>query len=195
MTWFAFPILNNVYWDDIVVAPVIKNLTSSAGKLDYDNVNKGVKIADSTKINNPSHTIDSNYQMYHWVKLDDIFHLHIHWKQDDTVNMPNWWGRWRFKQNGKAIGSWTEFKFDTNKFTGLAAGATQITTGAEIDLSTAEGGTLCVSDMIDVEYTRDTNNTSGLFAGNDPVSGAVTVYWVDGHALRNSPGSRFEWLK
>ena len=193
MTWFNFPILNNEYWDDLLVFPIIRNLTASAGKLDYDWVYKGVKFADSTLISNKYHKADFNYQVTHDVKLDGVIRFHIHWKQDDTVNMPNWWGRWRFKQNGKAIGSWTEFKLDTNKFTGLSAGETQVTTAAEIDLTTAPGGKLCVSDMVDIELTRDTNNASGLFSGNDLVSGGVILYWGDCHVLKVRPGSRKEY--
>ena len=181
-------------WNDIVQPLFGKRLDVSAGKVDYDFTNIGVSFADSCTTTNDSHMIHFGYQITHEFKLDGKMHFHVHWLQAQSDN-PNWWMKWRFVQNGKAVGSWTEAAMTGNAFTYTSGTIMQISTFPEIDLSTAVGGELGVSDFVDVQFTRDTTNGSGLFSGSDPVSGSVTIKGADPHLEVDRAGSRDEYIK
>jgi hypothetical protein len=187
-------LLENTTWDDLIQPLMGKNIDVSAGKLDYDWENKAIKFADSTLISNNAHKIHFGYQIEHRIKLDGKCHPHIHWIQSSS-DVPNWWMRWRFWQNGKAAGSWTEAKYSSHLFTYSSGTIMQLTTFPEIDFSTATGGTLEVSDFLDIEFTRDTNNASGLFSGNDPLSGNASLRAFDPHIEVDTMGSCDEYSK
>jgi hypothetical protein len=181
--------------DDEIQAPIIRNVTTSAGKLDWNYADHCVDVAGSTLITTNAHKIHYAYQIAHKYKCDGHAHLHIHWLQSQAA-IPNWWGRWRFVQHGHPAGSWTEFKYDDHKV--AYSSGTKIlvvSAGAYIDFTTAAGGKLSMSDFIDVEITRDSNNASGLFSGADPVSGAVGLKGADPHMVIDAPGSTLEWFK
>jgi len=69
------------------------------------------------------------------------------------------------------------------------------TASIEIDLTGATGGQLAVSDFIDIEVTRDTDNTSTLFAGADPLTGNALLKAFDIHLQQDASGSMAEYEK
>ncbi len=184
-----------ITWEDIIQPLVARNVDTSTGKLDYDYPNKAIKIADSTSIGTDSHKIHFAYQIEHRFKLDGVAHPHIHWLQSSS-DVPNWWFRWRFSQNGKAVGDWTSGKLTTQIFTYTSGTILQLSTASiEIDFTDADGSKLCVSDFIDIEITRDTDNTSTLFTGNDPLDGNALLKAFDMHLQVDSMGSNTEYIK
>lgn len=182
-------------WDDIIQPLTGRNLDVSAGKIDYDYPDKCINFADSCVIGNDSHKVHFAYQIEHRFKLDGVAKPHIHWLQSSS-DIPNWWFRWRFAQNGKTVGSWTSGKLNTDLFTYSSGTILQLSTASiEIDFSTAVGGQLSVSDFIDIEVTRDSDNSSTLFSGNDPLSGVSQLKAFDMHLQVDSNGSPSEYAK
>ena len=190
----------NYVWDDIIQPVMGKLLDSSSGKLDPDWTDKGVKIADSTSITNDTHKLHWGYQIYHRVKLDGLCNPHVHWIQT-SADVPNWWMRWRIWQNGDDAGPWTEVPLNQQVFTwdGTKARILQISIIPQmIDFSLSApdgGGTLRVSDFLDIELTRDNANDSGLFSTTDPIVGNVVMKGFDPHIQIDSGGSRQELEK
>jgi len=185
---------DNYVWDDIIQPVMGKNLDNSSGKLDPDYVYIGQKVADSTLITNANHKIYYGYQIYHRFKLNGKCNPHIHWVQEASQpNVPNWWIRYRFWRNGHDLGPWVEVAIDQASFTYNNTRLLQIHhIAVPIELVSES---LNVSDYLDIELTRDSNNASGLFAGNDPVVGNVTFKGFDPHLQIDSSGSRFEFIK
>ena len=192
---FKNPATGEYVWDDIIQPLMGKRLDTTAGKLDYDWSNKGVSIADSTVTSNDAHKVHFGYQIYHRFKLDGLCNPHIHWIQAQA-DVPNWWMRWRVWQNGEVAGAWTEVALDTHAFTYTAGTILQISEAAsKIDFSALPSGGLNVSDFLDIEVTRDSNNASTLFAGADPVAGNVTFKGFDPHLQIDATGSVLEFQK
>lgn len=186
---------NNYTWNDIVMGASATVLDSAAGKLDYNYDTKCIEIASTTTISDTNSKVHYAFQITHNFKLNGSCDAHIHWIQS-SANVPNWWLRWRFYQNGKVAGSWTQAALSTNVFTYTSGTIMQISKPpSNIDLSTAVGGQLNVSDFIDVEITRDSNNASGLFAGADPLSGVASLRSFDMHLQVDSDGSDEEYNK
>ena len=184
-------------WDDIIQPVMGKLLDSSSGKLDPDWINKGIKIADSTLITNDTHKLHWGYQIYHKIKLNGKCNPHVHWIQT-SEDVPNFWMQYRFWQNGKDAHVFTQLPLDQLVFPYTpGTRILQISYIPQmIDFSLADSGNgLKVSDFMDVEFTRDTNNTSGLFSGADPLVGNVTIKGFDPHIQINSAGSRKELEK
>ena len=190
----------NYVWDDLIQAVMGKNIDTSTGKLDPDWPNKAIKIADSTSISNDNHKLHWGYQIFHKVKLNGLCNPHVHWIQT-SANVPNWWIRWRIWQNGDDSGPWTEVPLNQHVFPwdGTKTRILQISYVPQmIDFSLVApdgGGTLRVSDFLDIELTRDINNDSGLFSGTDPIIGNVSIKGFDPHIQINSAGSRKELEK
>jgi len=186
---------HDTLYDDIVQPVMGKSLDSTVGKIDPDFANSAIKFADSCDIAVDSNKVYFGYQIGHKFKLDGTINFHLHWIQEQA-DTPNWWAKWRLWQNGKVVGSWTEMAFAGNAFTYTSGTMLQISYFPEIDLSAvAVGGTLGVSDFFDVQFTRDADNDSGLFAGDDPVSGSVSVKGIDPHLEVDQPGSKDQYVK
>ena len=182
-------------WDDIIQPVMGKLLDSSSGKLDPDWQNKGIKLADSTVITNDTHKLHWGYQINHKFKLDGLCHPHIHWLQSQA-DSPNWWLRWRIWQNGQEAGPWHEIALDKHDFIYSSGTIMQISYNENfINFANEVPGGLNVSDFLDVELTRDSNNDSGLFSGADPVSGNVVMKGFDPHLQVDAAGSRLELVK
>lgn len=183
-------------WDDIIQPLTGRRLDVSSGRIDYNYALKGVDFQDNTRITEENEVVHFGYQIEHRFRLDGEAHPHIHWLQT-SASIPNWWMRWRFHQNGKAIGDWTELIFDTHVFTYTSGTILQISypSSGYIDFTTAVGGALGVSDFIDVEFGRDNDNDSELFSGSDPVSGTATIKAFDMHLQVDANGSPQEYSK
>lgn len=184
-----------VVYNDLIQPLIAANLNTAAGKLVYNFPKKGVDIKDSTDITNDDHKIHFAYQITHDIKLNGIAHPHVHWFQNSAA-VPNLWYRWRYWRNGQPVGAWTSEKLADNIFTYTSGEIIQISRAMiDIDFSLASGGQLNVSDFLDIEFTRDISNASGLFAGTDPVVGDVTIRAFDPHVQVDSNGSINEYNK
>ncbi len=182
-------------WDDIIQQLTGRRLDTSAGKIDYNYPDKAVDFADSTSITNDAHKLHFAYQIEHRFKLDGEARPHIHWLQSSS-DVPNWWYRWRFVQNGKTVGAWTSGKLTTQVYSYTSGTILQLSkTTPSIDFKDAVDGHLSVSDFVDIEITRDVNNSSGLFSGNDPLNGNATLKAFDMHLQVDSSGSINEYGK
>ena len=182
-------------WDDLIKGGIGTRLDSAAGKLAYNLPLKGIDIGDNTLISLDADKIHYNYQVYHRHKLDGPAHFHVHWYQQQA-GIPNWWMRWRLGQGGSDFGAWTSSKWTGHAYTYTAGNMLQITGFDPIDLAlVAVGGVLAPSDFIQVELTRDSDNSSTLFAGADPVSGDVTYLDFDPHLQIDKAGSEQEYVK
>ena len=182
-------------WDDIISAGLATRLDTSAGKLDYNYADKTIDIADSTSIANDDHKIHFGFQVEHHFKLNGECDPHIHWIQSES-GVPNWWLRYRFWKNGGEAGAWTSIALDSGVFPYVSGAIMQIHKPVEdIHLSGAVNGSLGVSDFIDIEITRDINNSSSLFAGADPLTGDAQLRSFDMHLQVDSDGSPEEYSK
>ena len=186
---------NGYTWDDEIQSLIGKNLDNSAGKLDPNWADGTIDIADSTLIGTATHKLYANYQIKHKYRMAGVVRPHFHWLQSHA-NVPNWWGKWRFWQNGRIAGSWSEFKLATQVFTYTSGKIMQISMASiEIDLTTCAGGEFHPSDFIDFQFTRDTDNSSGLFSGDDPLPEVAQLRAFDPHLQVDSTGSRDEYAK
>jgi hypothetical protein len=183
--------VNPAQWDDLQETGLGTRLDSAAGKLGYNLALKGIDFDDDTDITVDADKIHFGYQYFHRFKLDGGFRPHLHWIQAQAA-VPNWWMRYAVWKNGAVVGSWTSLAALTHAFTWTAGSIMQISSFPAVDLTSLG---LDVSDFIDVEFTRDAANASALFAGVDPVAGAVTVRAFDPHVQIDSAGSRQEYIK
>lgn len=182
--------------DDIIQPLTARNLDSTSGRLDYDYDRHCINIADSTLTSRNIDKIYWEYQIGHKFKLDGTFTFHLHWLQSST-DVPNWWMRWRIHQNFGVAGAWTEAKPAIDEAHPYAGETDflQVAVFPIIDFSSEITGGLNVSDFLDIELTRDSNNNSGLFTGDDPLSGNASLKGADPHLLIDSAGSREAWAK
>lgn len=181
---------NRYVWDDDIYMLIGSRIDVSAGKLDYDYDAKAISFADSCTITNNTHKLHFTYEMSHKYKLDGVAHLHLHWLQEDGTNLPNWLYRWRTWKNGEDAGAWTNVKIEQMEKTYNSGRMIQISHNGYIDLAPFN---LEVSDFFEVELCRDCSNESGLFAGNDPVSGPALAKAFAPHFQIDKLGSYTEW--
>ena len=160
-------------------------------KLKYDYDDKGILYPDNTGISEDKDKLHFSYELDHSYKLDGLAHPHIHWLQT-TQDRPNWLFRWRIWKNGEDVGVWHNMPVTTDIYPAPAAGARklQISHGDYIDLAPFD---LKVSDFLEMELCRDTDNDSGAFPGGDPVNGDVLAKAFAPHLQVAGFGSKLEW--
>jgi hypothetical protein len=132
-----------------------------------------------------------NIQFNHDRKNGVNIYPHVHWFQTGN-NVPNFLIQYRWQKNGSPKEtSWTNYKMGTNLFTYTSGTLNQITYGAGITPPSGDD----VSDILQVKFTRDTNNDTGIFSGTDSYSSVVKVMYVDVHIEMDTVGSRSEYAK
>jgi hypothetical protein len=132
-----------------------------------------------------------SYQMSHKWKAGSVIFPHIHYEQT-TANVPNWLIQYRWQRQGTTkTTSWSNYKTNTSAFTYTSGTLNQIGYGAGITPPTGYS----MSDIVQIRLIRDTNNSTGVFAGADPVTGSVSVTAADIHLEYDSLGSRTEYVK
>jgi len=132
-----------------------------------------------------------NVQLNHDKDLTASIYPHLHWFQETTYK-PNWLLKYRWQVNGGSkIADWTSITLSHAVFTFSGITLNQISSCSEIAVPV--GSTL--SDIVQFKIMRDTDNDSGLFTGNDAVTGNVAALMFDCHFMLNSCGSTDEYTK
>ena len=132
------------------------------------------------------------YQMSHKWKMGTAIYPHFHWVQESN-SVPNFLIQYRWQENGKAkTTDWAYYKCNTaSAFSYTSGSLNQITHGSGLTPPADYG----ISDVIQIRILRDTGNASGVFSGNDPYSGTVSISSVDCHFEIDTEGSRSEYTK
>ena len=117
------------------------------------------------------------------------FHAHTKGIQNQD-EVPNWLMEYRIIQNGGVVSpTFIAAICSEQIFTYTSGTILQI---CEFPLIT---GVNDLSFSIDVKIYRDTVNTSGLFSGADPYTGTASLKFFDIHYMRDTSGSREEFIK
>jgi len=140
---------------------------------------------------NLSDYIYTNVQMSHKWKIGSVIYPHIHFFQT-VAGVPNFLIQYRWQINGGTVQtSWTNYKSNVPAFTYTSGTIHQICHDSGITPPAGSG----LSDIIQFRIIRDNANTSGVFAGADPVGVTVGVISFDVHTERDALGSDGEYTK
>lgn len=132
-----------------------------------------------------------NIQMNHGWDVGSEIHPHLHWFQAEDA-VPNWMIQYRWQGNGAAKdATWKSLVMVSEAFTYVSGTLVQISATELIEPPAIAG----ISDILQVRVIRDTNNASGLFAGNDPYTATVGAINFDVHYQVDTNGSRQEYVK
>jgi hypothetical protein len=169
-------------WDDLLGAAV--NLQQSGPGVSSNLAENQVEF--TTAANLSDYLLDSQQLSHAWD--GGVIYPHLHAWQT-TSAAPNWLLQYRWqKMNAAKVTAWTNLKCNTAVFTYPGSGTFHqlFTTAAGITPPTGAG----ISDIIQYRILRDNANTSGVFAGADPVAATAAVSSFDTHIAKNTLGSR-----
>jgi hypothetical protein len=170
----------------------------SAGALTLQQTGPGVSLnipecsVDFTSTSNLSDYVVQSIQLSHAWKLNSVIFPHIHFVQT-TNAVPNFLLQYRWQIDGGATTTdWTNLKCNITAFSYSSGSLNQIahTIGG---ITPPVGANL--SDGLEFRVIRDTANTSGIFAGSDPVNATVRIKYFDIHIEKDSIGSNTEYSK
>ena len=174
-------------WDDLEGSLIAKQLTSPAGRIDYNFTELTADFQNNAIY--PTDLIAIVSQVRHRYELGTDLKPHLHFIQNQNT-VPNWLISYRVIENGGTVGAFALATWDSLMFTYPGAGS--ILQIAEFPVIT---GLMDLSFAIDVKLFRDTTNVSGLFAGADPYVGDAAAKFFDVHFRNDSLGSREEDVK
>jgi hypothetical protein len=170
----------------------------SAGALTLQQTGPGVSLnipecsVDFTSASNLSDYVVQSIQLSHAWKLNSIIFPHIHFVQT-TNAVPNFLLQYRWQIDGGATKTdWTNLICNTAAFTYSSGSLNQIA-HTVAGITPPSGANL--SDGVEFRVIRDNANTSGLFAGTDPVNASVSIKYFDIHIEKDSIGSNSEYSK
>lgn len=185
---FSFFLPKKVYDDDKYPFTAFQ-LNSPAGRIDYNYTDVGIDFQDNCIY--PDDMLVAAAQMPHKRKNGSEILPHLHFLQNQNA-IPNFLLAYRLYNNGDLVpASWVLATWNSSAFTYVSGTLTQIIGFPDIDGSALNK----VSGWMDIKIYRDTTNASGLFAGNDPYTGNVTLKEYDNHLLIDSIGSRLPFVK
>ena len=178
-------------WDEISQPFVGNNIFEVQGRVDYNFID--LTLDFNTNARYPNEPVGIVTQIMHARRTDSDIRPHIHWMQNSDNN-PNILVEYRMYNINEVPPAWTlkALTPSDNKFPFSSAGQQQLT---EFNLPTGHGVGLGLSFTIDVKIYRDSQNTSGLFAGADSYSGIWSAKYFDIHVERDMNGSREEFVK
>jgi hypothetical protein len=118
---------------------------------------------------------------------------HLHWWQT-SGDVPNWLLQYRWQRQGEAkTTAWTSLaRNSSSAFVYTSGTLNQITGFPAISPPVGYGE---VSDIVQCRLLRDTANSSTLFAGSDPIAGAIFAVNFDIHIQVDAWGSREQYAK
>ena len=170
-------------WDDLVADLSGRRLSSVAGKVDYDYDENAVKFQSGGSLSNSADRVTVNYQFSHstYFGTGAKFHWHYHWWQPDAKAYVISY-RYRIQQNGSSkTTAWTTGSYTVGTggeaFTYSSGTINQISELVEIDIAG-----LALSDTIQIQFAR-----------TDSETGDILGYFVDGHYMKQSNGSKQEY--
>jgi hypothetical protein len=174
-------------WRDSKFPFIGRNLDTSTGRLDFNYAECAIGMQDNCTVND-NQCIAMIDQINHEWKIGSIIKPHLHWLQSSS-DIPNMLLKYRMYDNGEQVPStWTSVAISSNAFTYTSGTILQLSRFPDIDTSTLTG----VSCFIDFKIYRDTDNSSGLFAGNDPLVGKTLLKEFDVHYEVDGFGSEDE---
>ena len=183
-------------WDDLSGSLFAARLDTVSGRLIYNVFNAGVEFGATARYPDEPVVIPIQARHAQEYGAGAVARPHFHWIQEQAA-IPNFLFAYKLTNYGTAITKETDFsnytlaKWSVHAFTYPGSGAfAQLTTFPEVDLSS-----MTLSASLDIVLFRDSANTSGLFAGVDPVAAGVIVKYNDSHVKFNSAGSRQEYIK
>jgi hypothetical protein len=147
-----------------------------------------VEFSTTADLNDYLHV---NIQLNHDKDLTSSIYPHIHFFQDQNA-VPNFLLQYRWQVDlASKTTAWTNLKCNTLAVSYTAGTINQIAYANPI--SVPVGSTL--SDIVQFRVIRDNANTSTVFSGADPYSGAVGITSFDIHFQINSLGSDEQYSK
>jgi len=176
-------------WDDIRFPFTGQQIDTSAGRIDYNYTELGVDFQDNARY--PEEVIGMICQLSHGIVIGSDIRPHLHWIQNQNAQ-PNWLLEYRIYDNGETPPAVWQIAIPTaHRYPWGGVSILQYTTFPEIDGSSLTG----LSAFIDFKLYRDTGNVSGLFAGADAYQGDALSKEFDVHILKDTRGSRMEFIK
>jgi hypothetical protein len=177
----------SIVWDDMLGQAIAANLDTSSGRIDYNYDELGITFQDNARY--PQEPLGIPFQFSHRAAVDNELRPHIHWIQEQA-DIPNFLIEYRVYKNGETPPAFTQAIGTGEVFTYTSGTILQVTNFPAISVSDFSS-----SECLDIRLYRDSINTSGLFAGNDPVANDVTVKFIDVHFKVDTMGSRQEFIK
>ena len=176
-----------LHWDDLKFPASGNRLDSAATRYRYDFDELAIIFDDDAR--KAEEVLGHIAQMEHAWAEESTLKPHIHWIQSQAA-VPNWLIEYRRYNNGEIVPAFVAAASLSSIFTYVSGSILQISTFPDINMAGMR-----ISSFVDVKITRDTANSSGLFAGADPVTGGVSFKEFDFHAQNNSRGSLQEYIK
>lgn len=183
-----------VSWDDIRFPVFGRRMDTAFGRIDFDYTNVGLNFQYNSRYHaNDQMTIICQFS--HSKLLDSTVKLHVHWAQvkDQTPNMLIEY-RW-YNNNDTIPAAWTQVVADSMVYTYVAGTLAQISEWAALSPPANEN----LSSILEIKFFRDTNNGSGVFAGNCPynIGGntSLLIKELDIHYQIDGFGSNLEYTK
>jgi hypothetical protein len=182
---FDGPVLlgtNAVAWDDLLGAAI--NLQQQGPGVST-NLAEG-QVEFTTAANLSDYLVDSQQLSHAW-NLGTIF-PHIHAWQTMAAS-PNWLVQYRWQKMGAVkVTAWTNLPCNNPVFTYPGSGTFHQLFNTAGGIAPPSGAG--ISDILQFRILRDNANTSGVFAGADPVNATAEVISFDTHIAKDTLGSR-----
>lgn len=172
---------------DMVAASA--NVKTQGNRIVFDDAENAITFPNTCVYN--TDWVWFSLQLPHTWKLGSTIYPHIHYQQTNNAT-PNFLYEYRWQTHGQTkTTAWTKLPQTTNVFGYLSGTLNQIIKGAGITPPVNAG----LSDIIQFRISRDMNNSSGAFSGNDLYTGSVTAISADVHIEQDTIGSRNEYIK
>jgi len=184
---------SDAFWIDMLGPLIGQRIDSASTRYAYDPYNGAIAFDNDARY--PNELITQEIQINHWWKLTTNGKPHLHWKQQ-SEDIPNWVFAWKLSSNGAAdiiesdFSNYTFGIIQSHEFEYSSGVLNQISDFPDIDLSNAG-----ISDLLTIQFFRDTANATGLFAGADPSALVEYATDLDVHIQVDMPGSRQEYIK
>lgn len=176
-------------WRDAKFPLTGQRLDSSSGRIDYNYVDGTVDYQDNARY--PEELVIFTDQRNHDWAQGTYIRPHIHWDQNQA-GTPNILMEYIMYDNLSQIPTtWTKIVIDQHEGTWTSGKMGQLSYSDLIDASSLAN----VSAITKWKLYRDTNNTSGLFAGADTYTGNWQVTEFDIHEQVDGSGSTTEFSK
>ena len=194
VTEHPFLVGANEPWDDLRFPFTGRKIDESSGRIRMNYYNGCIEFDDNARFT-VNEGITMIFQMPHDWKSGSIIRPHFHWIQTGVVT-PNWLLAYKIYDNNSLTTIDTDYsnhtvvKAEALEFTYTSGNLCQISRFPDIDMS-AYG----ISDFVHYAFFRDSENSSGLFAGVDVGADPSYVFEFDVHYQRDTFGSRQEFIK
>ena len=177
-------------WEDLRFPLQGQRLDVAAGRVDYNYTDCTVDFQSNALY--PGDPICFICQQSHSKLLGSAIELHLHWLQNQNAT-PNWLIGYKWLNTGERYDTLTEtlMPWTSNAITYTANTISQLTEFGTITKPVDD----TLSSILHIRLFRDTTNVSTLFAGADPYIGDAQATEFDIHYIKDTMGSREEYVK